>query len=137
MKDQFILNFPDGMPEGTAQQKRITKTKSGKYVVYEKNSVKVTRNRLLAELLPHRPGKISEKPIRLIVFFAFDVKDKQKWGKYKTTRPDTDNCLKLLKDLMTGLWYKDDSQVVDERVVKVYSEQASIMIKIEELGDRP
>lgn len=136
MKDQFILKFPDGMPEGTAQQKGVY-VRGGKVRFYEKEKIKVTRNRLLAELLPHRPGKVSEKPIRLIVFFAFDVKDKQKWGKYKTTRPDTDNCLKLLKDLMTGLWYKDDSQVVDERVVKVYSEQASIMIKIEELGDRP
>ena len=136
MKDQFIMYFEDGMPEGTAQQKGVY-ARNGKVHFYEKEKIKKARNILLSKLLPHRPGVISEKPIKLIVFFSFDVKDKQKWGKYKTTRPDTDNILKILKDLMTGIWFKDDSQVVDERVVKTYSEQASIFIKIEELGERP
>lgn len=136
LKDQFTLYFEEGMPEGTAQQKGVS-TKGGKVRFYEKDKLKKARIIIMSKLLQHKPEKVSEQPIKLEVFFAFNVKDKKLWGKYKPTRPDTDNSLKLLKDLMTGIWYKDDSQVVDERVVKVYSKKASITIKIEELEEIP
>ena len=131
MKDQFYLHF-DTMPSATAQQKGV-RIVHGKPMFYEKAEVKTARQMFTLELKPHAPKTPSDKPIKLYVWFAFDVKDKKLWGQYKPTRPDTDNSLKLLKDCMTGLFFKDDSQVVEETVIKTYAEKATIMIKWEEI----
>ena len=131
MRDQFYLHF-DTMPTGTAQMKGV-RIVHGKPMFYEKAEVKTARQLFTLELKPHAPKIPSDKPIRLYVWFAFDTKNKKLWGQYKPTRPDTDNSLKLLKDCMTGLFFKDDSQVVDEQVIKTYAEKATIMIRWEEI----
>ena len=131
MRDQFYLHF-DTMPSGTAQQKGV-RIVHGKPMFYEKSEVKTARQMFTLELKPHAPEKPSDKPIKLTVWFAFDTKNKKLWGQYKPTRPDTDNSLKLLKDCMSGLFFKDDSQVVEETVIKTYAEKATIMIKWEEI----
>ena len=129
MKNQFCLHFPT-MPKGTAQQKGYNR-KTGKY--FKKDNVANAEYEFKVSLIPHKPTKPSDKPIKLTVMFNFDTKTKKLWGLPKATRPDTDNYLKLFKDCMTdmGFWL-DDSQVWDERVVKVYSEQASITVIYEE-----
>ena len=131
MRDQFYLHF-DTMPSGTAQQKGV-RIVHGKPMFYEKSEVKTARQMFTLELKPHAPEKPSDKPIKLTVWFAFDTKNKKLWGQYKPTRPDTDNSLKLLKDCMSGLFFKDDSQVVEETVIKTYAEKATIMIRWEEV----
>ena len=131
MRDQFYLHF-DTMPSGTAQQKGV-RIVHGKPMFYEKSEVKTARQLFTLELKHHAPKVPSDKPIKLIVWFAFDTKNKKLWGQYKPTRPDTDNSLKLLKDCMSGLFFKDDSQVVEETVIKTYAEKATIMIKWEEI----
>ena len=131
MRDQFYLHF-DTMPSGTAQQKGV-RIVHGKPMFYEKAEVKTARQMFTLELKPHAPEKPSDKPIKLTVWFAFDTKNKKLWGQYKPTRPDTDNSLKLLKDCMSGLFFKDDSQVVEETVIKTYAEKATIMIRWEEV----
>ena len=57
-------------------------------------------------------------------------------GQYKTTRPDTDNLQKLLKDCMsdTGFW-KDDALVASEIVEKFWAERPGIYIRVEELQE--
>lgn len=132
MNKQFYLHFDGGMPKGTAQQKGIRYV-NGKPQFYEKRSVYNAKVAFLRGLKANKPPKPSDKPVRLFVWFAFDTKNKKLWGKYKPTRPDTDNSLKLLKDCMSGLFYSDDSQVVDERVVKTYAEKATIMVKVEDI----
>jgi len=86
---------------------------------------------------PYRPKEPSERPIRLTVCLYFDIsKPKKLWGQYKTTRPDCDNYVKEIKDVMTELgFWKDDAQVVDLHVIKRYSEKATIYIQLEELDD--
>ena len=133
MRDQFYLHF-DTMPTGTAQMKGV-RVVHGKPMFYEKAEVKTARQMFTLELKPHAPEKPSDKPIKLTVWFAFDTKNKKLWGQYKPTRPDTDNSLKLLKDCMSGLFFKDDSQVVEETVIKTYAEKATIMIRWEEVFD--
>lgn len=134
MKDQFYLHF-ESMPKATAQQKGVY-VRNGKPHFYDKSSVEIARNQFYAALKPYAPKKPSGAPIRLVIWFAFDVKDKKLWGKPKTSRPDTDNYLKLFKDVMTlcGFWI-DDAQVVDERVYKTYAEKATIMVRWEEISE--
>ena len=52
---------------------------------------------------------------------------------WKVTRPDTDNISKPIKDAMNGIVYHDDSQVVYEKIQKLYSEETGIMIIIKEI----
>ena len=52
-------------------------------------------------------------------------------GMPKSTRPDTDNLVKLLKDVMTkcGYWW-DDSQVAYETISKVYSDVVGGLVDV-------
>lgn len=146
MKIDFFLHFEDGMPSGTAQMKgeRISykfdpKTKKSVPYIdhYRRPEVQATRNQLTLMMKKYRPKQPSDRPIRLVVCLYFNIsKPKKLWGKYKTTRPDCDNYVKEIKDVMTDLkFWNDDAQVVDLRVIKRYSEKATIYISMEELDD--
>lgn len=140
MTQRMILMFENGLPRATAQQRgeKIRRKANGQAYIqhYRKPKVQALRTMLGYQLKRYAPAKPSEAPIRLIVFVGFDVKDKKLWGKYKTTRPDGDNYIKELKDVMTALgFWKDDAQVVDERIVRTYSEKGSITIQLEELKE--
>lgn len=144
MKNEFYLHFENGMPKGTAQEKgeRIAYRFSGGKKIpyidhYRKPEVQATRNQLTLMMKKYRPKQPSDRPIRLVVCLYFNIsKPKKLWGKYKTTRPDCDNYVKEIKDVMTDLkFWNDDAQVVDLRVIKRYSEKATIYISMEELDD--
>ena len=94
MKDQFYLYF-DTMPKGTAQQKGVM-VRNGKPIFYRKDNVQSARNHFMRALKPYKPIKPSDKPVKLHLWFAFDVKDKKKWGKYKPTMPDADNIATVI-----------------------------------------
>ena len=50
-----------------------------------------------------------------------------------TTKPESDNYLKGIKDALKSVIWKDDSQVVDFYVSKFYSEKPRVEIKVMEL----
>lgn len=130
MKDQFFLYF-DTMPKGTAQQVRHN-SKTGAY--FKDKKLASAEELFIAALRPYAPATPSNKPIKLSVWFYFDVKNKKLWGQPKTTRPDTENYLKLFKDCMSKCgWWQDDAQVVDEHIKKYYAEKATIYVKWEEI----
>ena len=133
-KDEFIMMF-DKMPTATAQQKGINH-KTG--TVYTKKKVQAVKDMFMRELVKHAPEKPIEGAVAITIHFQFDIKDKKKRGKWKTTRPDTDNMEKLLLDCMTkaGFWL-DDSQVVSKWSLKQYSlsDKAAIVINYREVFD--
>lgn len=144
MKTEFYLHFPEGLPRTTAQMKGEAiryKKIDGKVLPYidhyRKPKVQALRNELTLKMKRYRPEQTSEKPIRLTVILYFDIKAPKKlWGTYKTTKPDCDNYVKEIKDIMTLLkFWKDDNQVVDLRVVKYFAEKGTIFIRMEELED--
>lgn len=144
MKTEFYLHFPEGLPRATAQQKGESiryKKVDGRILPYidhyRKPKVQALRNELTLKMKRYRPEQTSEKPIRLTVILYFDIKAPKKlWGTYKTTKPDCDNYVKEIKDVMTLLkFWKDDNQVVDLRVVKYFAEKGTIFIRMEELED--
>lgn len=146
MKNEFYLRFDQGLPRATAQMKGETikyKKINGKIVPYidhyRKPSVQMLRNLLTYKMKRYKPDKPSEKPIRLTVILYFDVKSPKKlWGTYKTTKPDCDNYVKEIKDVMTDLgFWKDDNQVVDLHIIKYYAEKGTIFIRLEELENEP
>lgn len=54
---------------------------------------------------------------------------------YPTGRPDTTKLLRALEDACTGIVWKDDAQVVNQWVRKMYGEPARCEVRVEELNE--
>jgi Holliday junction resolvase RusA-like endonuclease len=46
------------------------------------------------------------------------------------TKPDWDNVGKIVSDALNGIAYRDDSQIVDARVVKRYSDNPMVKVSV-------
>ncbi len=126
--------MPMKPPKITAQEKDITFNKKGKPIVYEPYKLAEAREKLSANLAGHVPDKMYTGAVRLFVKWLFPVTGKHRNGEYKTTRPDTDNLQKMLKDCMTKVGYwKDDALVASEIIEKFYADIPGIYIRIDEL----
>lgn len=125
----FMAMIP---PTCTHQEKQVAVIK-GKPVFYDPPEVKTARMKLTGYLAGHKPKKRYECGVRLTVKWCFPQGNHGD-GEYRTTKPDTDNLQKLLKDCMTqcGFW-KDDSLVASEIVEKFWAKIPGIYIRIEEL----
>lgn len=126
----FFLNM--NPPTKTYQEHRIGKSQHGKTYVYEDRELKEVRMNYRNKLLKVAPDTPMTGAIRLVVKFLFPIKGKHKDGEYKTSKPDTDNLNKMLKDEMTkaGFW-KDDAQVASEIIEKFWAEVPGIYVKVE------
>lgn len=120
-------------PTVTYQEKKVA-VMNGKPVFYEPTELKKARQKLMAYLGKYKPEKKYKHGLRLIVKWCFP-KGAHTDGEYRTTKPDTDNLQKLLKDCMTqvGFW-EDDALVASEIVEKFWADIPGIYIRIEELG---
>lgn len=134
MKSEFFMLMDP--PTMTHQEKKI-RVVNNKPVVYEPQELKATRAKLMAHLAHHKPPDQHTGPLRLMVKWCFLAGDNHVNGSYRTTKPDTDNLQKMLKDCMTacGFW-KDDCLVVSEIIEKFWADVPGIYIQIEELEDR-
>jgi len=126
----FIPMLP---PTVTHQEKKIRVVK-GKPVVYEPAELKAARAKLEAHLAGHAPGAPAEGAVRLVVKWCFPITEGHSDGEYKTTKPDTDNLQKLLKDVMTKLGYwTDDALVASEIVEKFWAVRPGLYVSAREL----
>jgi Holliday junction resolvase RusA-like endonuclease len=121
-------------PTVTAQEHKVT-VRNGKPVFYNPSEVKEAKSKLLAYLSKHKPSEPYSGGLMLTVKWLFP-KGKHHNGEYRTTKPDTDNLQKLLKDCMTecGFW-KDDALVASEHVEKFWANTPGIYIEIKKLRD--
>lgn len=128
---QFFM--PMIPPTVTAQEKDIGRNrKTGKAYLHDTPEILNAKKKLIANLWQHRPEKPYACGVRLIVKWCFP-RGKHKNGEYKTTKPDTDNLEKILKDCMTrcGFW-TDDALVASETAEKFWAEIPGIWILIDE-----
>lgn len=120
-------------PTITHQEKQVT-VRNGKPIFYEPPELKDARAKLEAYLSKYVPERKLDGAIRLIVKWCFPITGKHKDGEYKTTKPDTDNLDKLLKDVMGDLnFWKDDAQVACEIIEKFWAKVPGIYIFCEEI----
>lgn len=131
MKFFMIMN----PPTATAQEKQV-KVIHGKPIFYEPDSVKKAKMIIMDGLMEHVPDHPISGPVKLTALWCFPKGKSHKDKEWRTTKPDTDNLQKLLKDCMTRMHYwRDDAQVVHEEVGKVWADfPTGILIKIEEIG---
>ena len=128
---QFFM--PMIPPTQTAQEKAWT-VRKGKPVPYEPAELKAARAKLEAHLAQHRPKEPMQGAIRLMVKWCFPMTGDHYNEEYKTTRPDTDNLQKMLKDAMTKLgFWKDDAQVASEIIEKFYAKIPGVFVHVEVL----
>lgn len=131
MIEFFLPMIP---PSITDQQKRMGVTKSGKPFTYKQQELLEARSKLSAHIGQYAPKKKMQGAIRLTTKWLFPITAKHTHGEFKTSKPDTDNLQKMLKDVMTELhFWVDDAQVASEITEKFYSNQPGIYIKIEEV----
>lgn len=128
MKIEFFL--PMNPPTCTHQQKKIG-VRNGKPYLYEPADVKDARQKLTAHLIKHVPAQPYTGGVRLMVKWLFPAARNHHNGEYRTTKPDTDNLQKLLKDVMTDLHYwTDDELVASEWVEKFWADTPGIYVSI-------
>ena len=105
-------------------------------VLHDSMELKDARNKLHAYLAPYKPSAPMCGAIRLCVKWCFPLSGTHKNGEYRTSKPDTDNLQKVLKDTMTSLhFWKDDAQVVSEIVEKFWACVPGIFISVNELTE--
>lgn len=52
-----------------------------------------------------------------------------------TVKPDTDNVAKIVLDALNGIAYHDDAQIVQLTVLKRYSTEPKVKVKLIEYAD--
>lgn len=121
------------VPTVTHQEKQVHVV-NGKPIFYEPDDLKAARAKFQAHLGQHVPKEKFTGPVRLITKWCFPVLGKHQNGEYKTSKPDTDNLVKLLKDVMTELhFWKDDAQVASEVIEKFWADLPGIYVRVESL----
>jgi Holliday junction resolvase RusA-like endonuclease len=130
-------------PTVTHQEKEVAVI-GGKPVFFEPPRLKEARAKLEANLAPYAPEQPYAGAVRLVVKWRFPIPPHAKnavnhySGEYKTTKPDTDNLQKLLKDVMTRLcFWTDDALVASEIVEKFWADKPGIYIAVTGLDDAP
>lgn len=131
METEFFMAMKN--PPTVTHQEHKVAVINNKPVFYEPEELKVARAKLMAHLGSHVPDNEYTGAVQLVTKWCFP-RGKHMDGEYRTTKPDTDNLQKLLKDCMTaaGFW-KDDAQVASEVCEKFWAEVPGIYIRIEEL----
>ena len=114
---------------------RVTK----KGITYTPDKTEVAEQSFQWQAIQHRPDKLLEGPLSLRVVFYRSIPasmSKKKSGLANcgwirpTTKPDLDNCLKLVKDAMNKIFYHDDSQICSVVAEKYYSGTPRIEVTI-------
>ncbi len=105
-------------------------------VFHDSAELKDAKAKMHAYLSPYAPKTPLEGPIRLLVKWCFPQGGHAD-GEYRTSKPDTDNLEKMLKDTMTRLrFWHDDAQVCCEITEKFWAAVPGIYICVEEMSDQ-
>lgn len=131
MTEFFMPMIP---PTVTAQEHKVA-VRNGKPIFYDPPEVKAAKEKLTAALHRYSLNTPYREGVRLTVKWLFP-RGRHRNGEYRTTKPDTDNLQKMLKDCMTlvGFW-TDDALVASEICEKFWADISGIYVRIEELSE--
>lgn len=132
---QFTIHLKK-IPTVTHQMQRIT-VHGGRPQVYEDAALADARQLFCAHLAQHAPEKPLDGPLSLTTSWLYGTTSKKKAGTWKTTKPDTDNLIKLFKDCMGRVGYfDDDAQIVIESTAKMWDTRSKIVVVLYQLDKR-
>lgn len=130
---EFFL--PMKIPTVTNQMHRIgAKKANGQTIIYDTPELKTAKAKFTVNLYGHAPKEPLEGAVRLVTKWLFPISGKHQDGEWKTTKPDTDNLIKLFKDCMAHCGYfVDDAQVASEITEKFWAEKTGVYVCVEEI----
>lgn len=132
MKLEFFLPMRRP-PTITAQQREVTCV-DGKPHFYEPAGLAAARALLRDHLAPWAPDEPYDTAVRLVNKWCWPTNGRYPNGTPKHTAPDTENLVKMLKDVMEELgFFTVDSRVASEITEKFWADPSGIFIRIEEL----
>lgn len=88
----------------------------------------------LGKLYKAAGGELHTGALKITVGFWYKTKDKKKWLKPKTSRPDLDNLVKAL-DGLNGIAWEDDASIVEISAYKGWAEDDYIYLEIDNYID--
>lgn len=128
-------------PKTTSQQKGVMVI-GGKPRFFTKGKVKQSQNDLLTLLMPHVPETPFTGPIRVCVTLTYPWRSTEKKRNLlkgfipNDKKPDFDNISKSICDVMTKLlFWHDDGQIADGRIIKRWGDCPGIMVEIENMEE--
>ncbi|KMY60124.1 hypothetical protein AA906_07035 [Geobacillus stearothermophilus] len=128
--------------EPVAQGRPRATTVNGRVRMYDPKKSRDFKHYLKLAASKHRPEQLIEGPISLEVkvykpilkSFSKKKKAAAEAGQLRPiSKPDVSNYLKLIEDALTGVIWKDDSQIIDCSISKYYSETPRTEIQIKEM----
>ncbi|WP_077623821.1 RusA family crossover junction endodeoxyribonuclease [Sediminibacillus massiliensis] len=131
--------------EAVAQGRpRAGKNRKGKTVVYDPGKSKDYKQYVRLVAQQHAPKMPIEGPVvvfikvykPLLSNMSKKRREEAEAGLYRPiTKPDVDNYGKAVADALNQIIWKDDSQIVEMRVSKFYSEKPRIEVRVEVLEE--
>ena len=122
------------IPSATQQTHKITTKRKKSPGIYDTAELKTVRQLFRDHLAKFRPEAPLQGPVMLYTIWSYPASKQHPPDTWKTTKPDTDNLIKLVKDEMTKLgFWRDDAQVCCEVNSKVYAKISGVGFRIREL----
>ena len=123
--------IPMKLPTITAQEQKIG-VRNRKPYKYDPPELKAARALFRDHLAKYAPPAPITGPVRLHTVWCYQCNSTHPEPALKTTKPDTDNLVKLLKDVMTklGFWH-DDAQVALELIQKSWATKSGLYVAVE------
>lgn len=125
-----------GKPKPQGSMRSFHHKHTGTLVTISDNpGLKSWRGEVTLAAMEHREDRMPpDGPVRLTARFFFATPRKMpKERRGMTTKPDVDKLLRALCDSLSGVLYKDDSQVTEARAVKEYGIPERVEIEVEYL----
>lgn len=110
---------------------------------YKDTSQRKEDEKLITLLYAHKPPVPLSGALKVVVkaYLPIPTSKPKKWGLMAsqgqirpTTKPDVDNLAKQMLDVMNGVFFQDDRQIVFLSVEKHYAEIPQWQIEIQELS---
>ncbi|MCI2779170.1 RusA family crossover junction endodeoxyribonuclease [Clostridium perfringens] len=92
----------------------------------------VKYEKLVRDCYKKQGGRYLEGPIKALIIAYYKIPKSYSKKRVQairdglekpTKKPDVDNIAKIILDSLNGVAYKDDSQIVDLRIIKSYTEE--------------
>ena len=125
-----------------ARPKMVMNKYTGRPHMYTAEKTRNWEDSVLGQSLAHKPDKLIEGPIWLMIKIFKQIP--KSWSKKKymqaingeilpTGRPDLSNYIKSIEDAENGIFWSDDGQVVSylEGTGKVYGDEPKVEIEIQ------
>jgi Holliday junction resolvase RusA-like endonuclease len=126
--------FVDGV--ATPQGSKSATVRGGVAVMFDDNKALRAWRRTMndAAKAAYGPSDPVEGPVLAVLVFQL-VKPKSVRRLMPSVRPDADKLARACLDSLTAVVFKDDAQVVDLHVSKVYAERPGVQVRIGEFRE--